>query len=72
MKRTAAPPPGPSPVPLSDYVRTHCTICAAGWTRRDAQGRMVVICLLDRMPAWDPMIDCDRYELRLPSDPPQA
>ncbi len=59
-----------SPTPLSDYVRTHCTICAAGWTRADAEGRQVVICLLDRSPAWPLMVACDRYEPRETSEAP--
>ena len=72
MKRHAPSPPKPLSGPISDYVKTHCTICAAGWTRRDAEGQMAVICLLDRLPAWDLMIDCDRYELRELSEPPKG
>jgi len=60
------------PAATSGYVTTHCTICAAGWTRKDAEGRLVVICLLDRLPAWPLMVDCDRYEPRETAAPPPA
>jgi hypothetical protein len=70
MKRVHTPPK-PSPEPISAYVKTHCTICAAGWTRRNAEGQMAVICLLDRLPAWDLMVDCDRFEPRQSSGPPR-
>jgi hypothetical protein len=45
--------------------------CAAGWTRKNAEGQAVVICLLDRLHAWDLMTDCDRYEPRETSEPPR-
>lgn len=60
------PAPGPSPGPISGFAATHCMICEAGWTRRSADGGVVVICLLDREKVWPQMIACDRYEPRLP------
>ncbi len=58
------------PPATSGFVITHCTTCAAGWTRKDAEGRLVVICLLDRLPAWSAMVACDRYEPREIADAP--
>ncbi len=49
---------------ISDYVKTHCATCAAGWTRTGKDGEKVYFCLLDREPVWPQMMDCDRYEQR--------
>jgi len=49
---------------ISDYVKTHCATCAAGWTRTGEDGVKVYVCLLDREPVWPQMIECDRYEKR--------
>jgi len=50
----------------SPYVTTHCKICKAGWTRTDAKGGMVTVCMLDREPVWADMVDCDRFERQNP------
>jgi hypothetical protein len=55
---------GASPEIISDYVKTHCATCAAGWKRETAAGEMLIICLLDREPAWAAMTHCDRYEAK--------
>ena len=49
---------------FSPYVVTHCTTCQAGWTRKDEDGKMVIVCLLDREPVWTNMAACDRFEPR--------
>jgi hypothetical protein len=49
---------------FSPYVMTHCTTCAAGWTRKADHGETVIFCLLDREPVWPEMAECDRYESR--------
>ncbi len=53
---------GPSPETTSSYVETHCMTCAAGWTRRDEEGRSIVVCLLNREPVWPDMVHCNRYQ----------
>jgi len=55
---------GESSGAFSRYVITHCTICAAGWTRTGSDGSRVIVCLLDREPVWREMIRCDRFEPR--------
>ena len=50
--------------PTSDYVKTHCATCAAGWTRTGPKGEKTYVCLLNREPVWPQMVECDRYELR--------
>jgi len=68
--------PALSPARISGFVATHCMTCEAGWTRRNSDGGVIVICLLDREKVWHSMIHCDRYEPRLPepdedySEPP--
>lgn len=47
---------------FSPYVTTHCTICRAGWTRKDDTGAMVIVCLLDREPVWAAMSACSKFE----------
>jgi len=47
---------------FSRYVITHCTICAAGWTRTTSDNSRVIVCLLDREPVIRDMIQCDRFE----------
>ena len=32
------------------YAATHCMQCKAGWTRTDAAGAVITVCLLDREP----------------------
>ena len=54
---------------LSPYVMTHCTTCLAGWTRKDDDGQVVIVCLLDREPVWPEMTTCDRFESK--DDPPK-
>lgn len=54
--------------PISDYVKTHCGTCAAGWTRTGATGEKAYVCLLDREPVWPQMTNCDRYERREDSE----
>jgi hypothetical protein len=49
---------------LSDFVKTHCMTCAAGWTRRIADRTVAVVCLLDRELVPAEMSACDRYETR--------
>lgn len=48
----------------SAFITTHCTTCAAGWTRVRPDGEAVIVCLLDREPVITDMADCDRYEPR--------
>ena len=60
------------PNTTSDYVRTHCTICAAGWTRTNTEGHQAVVCLLDRSPVWPLMVTCARYEPREIPEPPRT
>jgi hypothetical protein len=48
----------------SSFVETRCQTCKAGWTRQAKDGGVVVICLIDREPAWPQMVSCDRYELK--------
>ena len=59
-------PPEKSPRTTSNFLRTHCQTCAAGWTRRTHKGPKLVVCLLDRQPVIPEIADCDRYELALP------
>lgn len=59
---------GQSSEKFSPYVVTRCTTCEAGWTRKDGDGKMVVVCLLDREPVWPEMVACDRFTPR--SEPP--
>lgn len=49
-------------VSTSDYADSHCRMCAAGWTRVAADGKTVIVCLLDREPVWQEMSACDRFE----------
>jgi hypothetical protein len=49
--------------PPIDFAETHCTNCAAGWTRKGKNGCLTV-CLLNREPVLAGMTDCDRYEPR--------
>ena len=44
------------------YAASHCSTCAAGWTRTGENGGKLTICLLDREPVLNDMTDCDRYE----------
>lgn len=60
------PAPDASSPPTSSYAMTHCVTCAAGWTRRSAEGGVKVVCLLDRELVWPAMASCDRYEPRDP------
>jgi hypothetical protein len=63
---------GKSSEAISDFVKTRCATCAAGWTRTGTDGLKVLkvhICLLDREPVWPQMTDCDRYEKREDSAP---
>jgi hypothetical protein len=53
---------GASPENTSEFVKTHCATCAAGWTRATEAGEMLVVCLLDRQPVWAAMSHCSRYE----------
>ena len=53
---------------ISDYVKTHCGTCAAGWTRTGEQGQKSYVCLLDKEPVWPQMMECDRYEKREDSE----
>jgi len=46
----------------SNYAKTHCKICAAGWTRTGINGEEIIICLLDREQVWQAMEKCSRYE----------
>jgi len=62
-------PLGKSSGTISDYVKTHCATCAAGWTRTGESGAKVYFCLLDREAVWPQMTDCDRYEQRESSEP---
>ncbi len=48
----------------SAFITTHCTNCAAGWTRLRPDGEAVIVCLLDREPVIQDMADCDRFEHR--------
>jgi hypothetical protein len=50
--------------PPVDFAETHCTQCAAGWTRTANSGKKITVCLLDREPVLSDMMDCDRYEPR--------
>lgn len=43
---------------------THCATCAAGWTRQQKDGGVIVVCLLDREKVLPEMTSCDRYEPR--------
>jgi len=56
----------------SDYVKTHCGTCAAGWTRT-GQGAMkpytLYTCLLDREPIFQDLTHCDRYEPKEEAEP---
>ena len=52
----------------SAYVATRCTICEAGWTRKADDGKMVIVCLLDREPVWPVMVVCDRFAPRTEPD----
>jgi len=54
---------------ISDYVKTHCTTCAAGWIRTGERGEVIYTCLLDREPVWPQMVNCDRYERREEAEP---
>ena len=69
MRHTRRTQPAGLYGPISDYVRTHCGTCAAGWTRTGEKGQKTYICLLNREPVWPQMTDCDRYELRDDSKP---
>jgi hypothetical protein len=60
---------GKSSEAISDFVKTHCATCAAGWTRTGKDGAKVYVCLLDREPVWPQLTDCDRYERREDSEP---
>jgi hypothetical protein len=51
-------------VNTSAYAVSHCMTCAAGWTRTAADGKQVIVCLLDREPVWQEMTDCDRFEAK--------
>ena len=61
---------GALPENTSEFVKTHCVTCAAGWTRATETGEMLVVCLLDRQPVWAAMTRCDRYEAR--EQPPEV
>jgi hypothetical protein len=58
----------PQPVIMSgtysDYVKTHCGTCAAGWMRSGEEMGTIYACLLDREPVPPKMELCDRYEVR--------
>ncbi len=51
-------------IEASEFARTHCMRCAAGWTRSREDGTKIIVCLLDREPVLPTMTNCDRYELR--------
>ena len=51
-------------IEASEFARTHCMRCAAGWTRTLEDGTKTIVCLLDREPVLPNMTSCDRYELR--------
>ena len=58
----------PKPVMLStSYATTHCRNCAAGWTRRTADGGIKTVCLLDREAVLVGLVECDRYQPRPPA-----
>ena len=64
---TKKPPPS-SHKSTSNYVKTHCESCAAGWTRTvedQGQTRKYVVCLLDRQVPFQGLMDCDRYQPKL-------
>jgi len=46
------------------YAASHCSNCAAGWTRTGENGGKLTICLLDREPVLTDMTDCDRFEVK--------
>ncbi len=48
--------------PNTEYARTHCMNCAAGWTRSGEDGARLIVCLLDREPVLTNMTSCDRFE----------
>lgn len=48
--------------PNTEFARTHCMNCAAGWTRSGDDGARLIVCLLDREPVLTNMTSCDRYE----------
>lgn len=56
--------PAKSSNAISDFVKTHCMTCAAGWTRRVADRPGLVVCLLDREAVPLELTECDRYEPR--------
>jgi hypothetical protein len=47
----------------TNYAASHCTKCAAGWTRTTSD-KAITICLLDRAQVLAGMTSCDRYEVR--------
>lgn len=58
------PPGKPAWQIATGYAATHCRNCAAGWTRTGKEGGVLTVCLLDREPVLDSMVDCDRFESR--------
>lgn len=50
-------------VSMSEFVKTHCKICAAGWVRTGQEGAEVIVCLLDREPVKAGLTGCNRFEL---------
>lgn len=65
---------GALPENTSEFVKTHCATCAAGWMRATDKGEILIVCLLDRQAVWAAMTHCNRYEpeeLRPPVADPQ-
>ncbi len=48
---------------MSNYVKTHCETCAAGWVRTgEKPEEKIYFCLLDREAVWPQMSHCNRFE----------
>jgi len=61
--------PAPSHAPTSDFVKTHCVICAGGQTVTWVGGRQGTFCLVLREWTTDDegqgrITDCDRFEAK--------